>query len=297
MNPPDRIVWTEMNGWVPATSPVVRATDRGYLYGQGVFETFRSNQGRFFRLELHLERMKVSAEVLGIKVPSLKVVLDALQSGLDYMGGDDAVFRITLTAGQGWPSRSSPSSTGLTLIARPFVEISVEPVTLSVSSYVRQTGALHTGKKTLNYLESALAMEEAKQRGCSDAVLLDDLGRVSETAVSNIFWIKQSLVFTPALFTGALPGIMRQEVLNLCKRLGIRTVQGGYPLENILRSDAIFVTNSVIGVKPVSQAGSITLPAASANEIFSAIKINLAEVIDSEARAVEDTRRGIWELL
>lgn len=297
MNSAEVRVWTQQSGWVGASTDVVRATDRGFLYGQGVFETFRSRHGKFFRLERHLARMCNSAAGLEISPPDLDRVLDALKDGLQQFEGADIIFRISLTPGSGWPSPDKGNTASCVILARPVAEMSVNPIRLAVSRYSRQTGSVSSGRKTLNYLESALSLDEAKKQGFDDSILLDRSGRVSETSVSNLFFIHNSRLYTPALFTGALPGIMREEVLKLGDKLGIRTFQGGYPLEKILRSDAVFVTNSVIGVKPVSQAATLTLPAASANEIFSAIKINLAEVIDAEAKTVEDIRHGIRELL
>lgn len=290
-------VWTDHTGWVDATSRVVRATDRGLLYGLGVFETFRSRGGRFFRFEKHLARMCNSAAGLEITPPDLDRVIDAVEDGLQQFEGADIIYRVSLTPGSGWPYPDKGNTANLILLARPVNEVSVHPIRLAVSRYSRQSGSASSGWKTLNYLESALSLDEAKKQGFDDTILLDRSGRVSETSVGNLFFIHNSRLYTPALFTGALPGIMREEVLRLSDKLGIRTIQGGYPLEKILRSDAVFVSNSIIGIKPVSQAGTIPLPIASANEIFSAIKIYLADVIDAEARTVEDIRQGMRELL
>ena len=105
--------------------------------------------------------------------------------------------------------------------------------------------------KSTNYEIFLKAYEEAKRKGADEALLLNAAGHVVEASRSNIFWIKDQTLFTPAISTGCLNGIMRQRIIRLSHQNGVKVSMVKAPLKSLLAADTIFLTNSVIGIMPV----------------------------------------------
>ncbi|MFC1708247.1 aminotransferase class IV, partial [Planctomycetota bacterium] len=124
----------------------------------------------------------------------------------------------------------------------------VAGVTLSVAPWRRDSGSPLTGRKTLAYLDCLLARREARASGHHDAVLVDGAGRPVECAASNLFWVLGGTLCTPALDSGALPGVMRELVLEQAPTLGMACEQRCYTWDELGRADEVMVTNALAGV-------------------------------------------------
>lgn len=247
-----------LNGsYVAGENAVVSAFDRGFLYGDGIFETVKILGEKPFRLEEHLARLGNSAQFLSIPVPEAD--FEGIISRLaDENCLPDGAARITLTRGSS-PLGPSPGcgelSPTLLVSVRPLPSDLFQKASRGVSLKtlpwpLRSPGHPLNGHKTLNYLSSVLALSRVSAG--EEPLMQTTGGHVSEAASSNVFWRIGEEVFTPSLETGCLPGLMRARVIALLEKSGQAVSQGCYPLEMLKTADEAFLTNAVVGVLPVT---------------------------------------------
>ncbi|BCW98732.1 MAG: branched chain amino acid aminotransferase [Armatimonadota bacterium] len=248
------LVWLD-GEWRPAGAGLVSPVDRCYLYGDGVFETFRSRSGHFFRLERHLERMRKGLELLGIEfVPEEEGIRAAAAGAFDLLGCRDVVFRLTVSRGTGWRGLRMEGSPQMTILATPCESSSRQPpLTACLTSITRDETSPLSTVKTCNYLASVLALLEAQRRGCREAVIVSRAGWVSECSSSNLFWVDGGELYTPSVRCGALPGVMRSAVLDAAVREGIPAIEGEFLPRALAEAEYAFVTSSVRGLHPLGE--------------------------------------------
>ena len=227
--------------------------DRGFLFGDGVFEVFRTWDEVAVDLDAHLTRLFASAAALGIKSLTQERVAHAVAHTLANSGPGEHRIRVVLTRGPG-PLLARPEALGP---GRTFVVVEplpAQPTALSLAvvdwPLPRRTGAAH---KTLAYLDHVLARELAVAAGADEAVRLGPDGDVVECATSNIFLVRAGVVVTPPVELGILPGVTRARVLAACRTLGIAAEERRVSLDELRAADELFVTSAVRGVVPVTQ--------------------------------------------
>lgn len=242
--------------------PVVPAGSRGLMYGDGCFETFRSYYGRFFQLKEHLERLSEGLDYLGIPYPNdlnLKSAKEFIQHLLDRNGfrGEDAVIRIQVwrEGSRGYAigeEREKSSHFVITVSELPDVD---SPVSLSTVSVRRiPSDALPSSYKLTNGINYILASTEARQKGSDDALMVTMDGKISETPIANIFWLKGETVFTPSEACDLLPGLTRRVVMELIEKEipGKKMVTGRWQLSELLEAETAWICNSVREIVPVT---------------------------------------------
>ena len=116
--------------------------------------------------------------------------------------------------------------------------------------------------KSTNYLENILAKEEAIRKGAEEGLWLNTKGYLCEGTMSNLFFTKDEVLYTPSLASGCLPGTRRQLILDLARSHQIPTQEGLYPFSDLLCADEIFMTNALMGIMPVRQIDDFSLPIA-----------------------------------
>lgn len=270
---------------------LVSVRDRGFLYGDGVFETLRSYNERPFLIEDHLQRLASSAQVLGIP---LRYGLEELQSAVENLLRlnrlTDALIRLTLSRGEsphyGLQPPESPQPT-LVIQTHPFhphpEESYRQGVRLAISTYRRSTTCPLARHKTANFLAGIMARQEAARRwqgrpsqGIQDALFLNTEGHVCEATVSNVFMVESGRVVTPSLQANILPGITRKKVLEICQGEGITASEELFGTERLLQADEVFLTNSLMEIMPVSciedKRVSKTIPGKITNRLMEAYK-------------------------
>jgi 4-amino-4-deoxychorismate lyase len=137
-------------------------------------------------------------------------------------------------------------------------ELMQKGISLGTSIIMRNPHSPMTYIKSLNYTENILAKAEVKSKGYDEALFLNIYSKLCEGAVSNIFWTKQSVIYTPDLSCGILDGITRRQVLDICSILGLSYKEGSHDLEELLSSDEVFITNSLMGIMPVCRVDNST---------------------------------------
>jgi branched-chain amino acid aminotransferase len=244
---------------------VVSVYDRGFLYGDAVFEVFRTYGGRPFALGEHLLRLRRSADRVYIELPvddatlrsEIQAALAAAAHGTDRSDAEWYV-RVVVTRGSG-PLSLDPQTAG-----RPLRVILVEPVvppardayicgialsTVPVRRSVDGTSA--AGAKVTNYLANLLALREAKAQGAQEALVVDGRGHVVEGASSNIFVVKAGIVATPPESAGILVGITREHVIRAANELGTVVEERELLPSDVYGADEVFITSSIREMLPV----------------------------------------------
>lgn len=219
------------------------------LKGQGVFETMRAYQGEIFLLQEHLDRLFRGLKVLKIKFPdSGKTITRRVYETLRRSRLKNARVRLTVWKGKGRPR--------ISVIAFPYRPYSIgkykEGFQASVSDVRRDETSVLTRVKSIDYRFFLKAYQKAVRQGRDEAILLNRKGELVEGTRTNIFFVKKGILFTPGLKCGCLNGITRQEILRLAREKGIPCSAGAKGLPCLLNCDEAFLTNSLIGIMPLT---------------------------------------------
>ncbi len=238
----------------------VSVRDRGFLYGDGIFETLRAYDKKPFRLEEHVTRLLNSARHFEIPFPyTPQQIRHIIVQLLTRNNLQDAYIRMTLSRGTGTNGLIPAGICSPTFVihTKPFIAYPATlyktGMSLIASPVRRSTTCPLSAHKTLNYLANYLVKKGAVDKGVHDAIILNTEGHVAECAVSNFFIVARGTVITPSLQANILPGITRKVILELCKETGIHASEELFGLERVFASDEVFLTNSLMEVMPVSE--------------------------------------------
>jgi branched-chain amino acid aminotransferase len=251
------MIW--LNGRLVAREQAhIDPADRGLLLGDGLFETLRAYRGHVFKIEDHLQRLAAGAVELGIPLPlDPPGIADAVRETLaaNHPSTGDAAVRITLTRGPGQRGLLPPEDPLPTLIisaAAYHPPSSADGLVAITAKRVRRNEKSVTARlKTLCYLDNVVAQTEAEVAGANEAIMLNNHDAVACGGRSNVFAVVEGTLTTPAIEEGALPGITRHAVINLCKAEGLEVVEGTMTRADLRGASEIFVTNSLLEIMPV----------------------------------------------
>ncbi len=239
-------------GLVAPDSPAIRADDEALLRGRAAFETLRVYDGRPFRLDAHVERLRSSADAIGLPRLDDGELVELGRLVLAGAPASDAVLRLVWTAG---PADGRP--TGLALLSE--VPAWIDEIRRRGARAVSLLGVraavpwLLPGVKSTSYAVNMAAEAEAKRRGAEEAVFVDTEGVVLEGTVTNVWWRVGETLYTPSLDLGILAGVTRAALLELAPGRGYEISEGVYPLEQLLGADEAFTSSSVREVLPLSE--------------------------------------------
>ncbi|MBU0604938.1 MAG: aminotransferase class IV, partial [Candidatus Omnitrophica bacterium] len=232
--------------------------DRGFMYGDGIFETMRSYSGKVFEIDGHLDRLGLSLKTIGIKNPYSKIYLKKeIYRLLGANALKDAYIRLTVTRGEGrfGIERKDRQKPNVIIFAKKFEgypgRVYRKGISVRVVSIKQDDLSPLSGIKSLNFLGHIIARFQAKDAGADEAIILNTRACVAEAATSNVFTVKRGVIITPSLESGILPGITRAVIIRLAKRFGLKVIEKSLPHKELLSSDEIFLTNSLAGVLPV----------------------------------------------
>lgn len=267
-----------LNGsFLPEAEAVIPINDRGFLLGDGLFETMRVVNGRPFRMAQHLERLTRGLDFTKIKLPFTPKELQKFAAELIERNQlPDAILRLMITRGpapRGYSTKNSgPPTVLMTLSPLPAANPD-EPLQWSLVTSpfrVLASDALASFKTTSKMLH-ILARAEAEERGADEALLLNTNGEAAEAAGGNLFWVYQERICTVPTGRGVLPGITRAVVLEICQSLGFETNKRVVKPEMLRNAEGIFITTSAFGIVPVvSFDGEPVAPSPLVDQIASA---------------------------
>ncbi|MED0657788.1 aminodeoxychorismate lyase [Anoxybacillus ayderensis] len=227
--------------------------DHGFMYGLGVFETFRVYDGHPFLLDDHLARLHNGLDMLNISCSITRNdVLHILSQLLQANGYRDAYVRLNVSAGIGDVGLQVEQYTHPTIIMyMKRIPAFAEEKVCKTLQVKRNTPEGCIRLKSHHYLNNILGKREIGHHPNVEGIFLTEEGCVAEGIVSNIFWVKDGVVYTPAVQTGILNGVTRMFVIDLLHSWGIRVEEGFYSLQQLKSADEIFLTNSIQEVVPV----------------------------------------------
>jgi len=235
--------------------------DRGFLYGDGLFETLKAQSGIIYFLEKHLARMASAAKLLKIPFPidfPFAQIIKELLKKNDLQ--DEAAVKICLSRGKQGNKLTfyEPTTPTLVITVRPYLRKNTaeweKGLRLSIEREIFQNATSNLSKlKSLNYLLYLLIQTRAQEKGYEEAILINIKQEICECTTANIFFFRKGRLETPAVSCGILPGILRESLME-CLNAGGQKV---YEVEHshiILREcEEIFITNSLTEIMPVGQ--------------------------------------------
>ena len=237
--------------FLPLERAVIPVDDRGFLYGDALFETMPFYGGVPFRWAAHLARLEQGLKLLRIALPRPAAKLEGFASELVKVNGmPDCVLRLTVSRGSG------PRGYSIKLAQKPRVLMTLHPLPKkSVASWRLVTSSLRVLAddplnqfKTASRVRSVLARAEAEDQGADEALLLNERGEITEGAATNVFCIQRGTVCTPPLAAGILPGITRAVVFEICGQSGIAISEQPMTLADLFAAEGVFLTVSTAGI-------------------------------------------------
>ena len=235
--------------------------DRGFTLGHGLFETVLWAEGALAHWDEHAFRLFRGCRNLGLPPPDAAALRAAAEAALTAAGSPErAAVRLNWSAGPGDRGLDPPADPQprLTAKASPLGR-TPGPARLATARVRRNEHSPASRLKTLSYLDNVLARAEARAAGGDEALMLNTAGDVACAAAANVFWLRHDEVFTPALECGVLDGIMRRQVIAACHDLGLPTHEVASNPGRVAGAP-MFLTNSLIGVRPVASLDSRELP-------------------------------------
>ncbi|MEC0767969.1 aminodeoxychorismate lyase [Bacillus atrophaeus] len=243
--------------------------DHGFLYGIGVFETFRLYEGRPFLIEWHLERLERAAKDLQIKHRITKEELTDMVDNLlrlNHIEDGNARVRLNISAGvstKGFTAQTYENPTVLCFVN----PLNPENLPLQKEGKVltirRNTPEGQYRLKSHHYLNNMYAKQELGNDPRYEGIFLTEDGAVAEGIISNIFWSIGKCIYTPSLDTGILDGVTRRFVIEKMEKLGAEVKTGRFRLESLLTADEAWMTNSVLEIVPFSKIEEAAFPGVS----------------------------------
>ncbi len=244
-----------LNGqFVPEEQARVSVFDRGFLYGDSLFETVRVLNRRLFRWHQHVERLLRGCEYLGIRCPvATNELRDAARRLVETNQLESALLRLTLSRGQGPRGYSPAQAKDPTLVMTMEPAGAIDPANptrwrLVTSSFRLPPADRLASHKTGNKLLQVMARREAEDAEADEALLVNTQGEVAEAASANLFWTRGSVAYTSPTAVGVLPGVTRAVVLEICAGLQIPVKKRLTKIDLVKGSDALFLTNSAHGI-------------------------------------------------
>jgi len=268
----------------------VPVLDRGFLYGDSVFEVYRTYGGVPFAERSHLERLRRSADRLMIPIPwSLEQLSREVRATIDAAGPGEWYVRVVVTRGTG------PLTYDPTTADSPLRVVIVAPITPYPAELYERGAAVvlleasrptdddrAAGAKASNYLANLLAVHEAKQKGAQEAIVLGRRGQLLEGASSNIFIVKDGVVRTPKPQPGILIGITRATVLEVCEAEGLRVEEIEIRPRDLYEADEAFITSSIREVMPVVRADGKPIGPGEPGPVTRRLREGYAKAVEAE---------------
>jgi branched-chain amino acid aminotransferase len=258
---------TNLNGHISETAQV-SVLDRGFLYGDSVYEVVRTFRSRHFGLKEHLARLRQSAAYLYMDVPWTDTEIQAeVEKTLAQADWSDSYVRIVVSRGTESRISLQPSPAIQPNLLIVISSIPPEPVLsqtglhLVISQRLRNSKqALDPAAKTGNYLNNILALLEAQQMGADDALLLNGRGEITEATTSNLWIVRDGMVQTPPVEVGILQGITRTFLIQALSQQNIPHQEIVLQPADLNSAQEAFLSSSVRLLMPIRQINDVILP-------------------------------------
>ncbi len=242
----------------------IDVSDRGFQYGDGLFETIEVNNGKPVFFDRHWRRLQAGCERLFIPCPPVQLLAREIHALIEDAAR--AVLKINITRGSGGRGYDQPET------VHPTRVLSLHPVPDYPDTYRSQgikarfcqlrlgVNPLLAGLKHMNRLEQVLARREWQDPAIQEGLLLDHHEHVIEGTMSNLFIIRDAVLVTPLLDSSGVAGIIREIILEAAEQFNLTARQQHLSRQDILEADEAFVTNSIIGLWPIKHIAGRDIP-------------------------------------
>ncbi len=240
---------------LPEQEVLLSPLNRGMMYGDGCFETLKSYAGRFLDFNAHYLRLQKAHTYLGIDFKFSKSELlqtIAVLLKVNNLENDEAIIRFQSwrIGTRGYKTKSEQSDWIISIYE--IKNKSYNPLHLiTAKTRVIPSKALSRSVKLSNGLNYIIAAREAEQQRVDDALMLTIDEYVSETTISNIFWGKENIFFTPSIESELLPGITRKLILKIIEKNNFTVEEGLYHIDDIKKAEFAFTTNSISEIRAI----------------------------------------------
>jgi 4-amino-4-deoxychorismate lyase len=236
----------------------IAISDRGLQYGDGLFETMAFRGGTIEFIDSHFARLINGCRRLNIEFTQTQKLSNELSIVCKSLTDNDAIIKIIITRGSGGRGYLAPSGVEPNRIISSH-NLPIYPdhysqtgITVRLCTHTLSENYALAGIKHLNRLDQVLARNEWHDADIVEGIMLDYAGNVIEGTMSNVFIVKAGKLFTPKLDKSGVAGVMRAQIMLLANELNISVVETSMHLDDFMLADEIFVSNSVIGIWPVS---------------------------------------------
>ena len=280
-----------LNGkFIPLSQAKVSILDRGFCYGDALFETLRVYSGKIFQVDQHLDRLEHGAKSIFLNLPeSRERIQEILYETFNRNQGSDAVIRLTVTRGEGtlgklWQTDTSPT---LSVHVRPYNEPPDEwyrngvPISLIPNSAAK-VGGVQEQIKSANYLSHILARKKAEAQNSVDGIMINEHGEVCDGTISNIFVVKNEALSTPAPNGYVLAGITRQVILKIASKMGTVCKERTMTTQDVFQGDEVFLTNTGWEILPVTRIDGKVISSGQPGPLTQTLRQEFRKFVDAE---------------
>lgn len=246
-----------------ANEAAISPFDHGLLTGDGIFETLVAYRGKPFAPEQHYQRLTLSADALGLTIPTednlYEMMCEVIRAnGLDAL--PKSRIRITITGGES-PLGSTRGDHPPTVVVAASDVPDFKPASDTfVVPFARNDQGALAGLKTINYGENVVALRKARSNGADEAIFGNTRGNLCEGTGSNIFLIKGDGLITPPISAGCLPGITRTTVMECARICGISCQEIDIPLSDLETCEGAFLSSTLREIQPIRSVNGTSLP-------------------------------------
>jgi len=248
------------NRLVPDEKASISVFDHGFLYGDGVYETIRVYDGIAFMIDEHIKRLYRSASMIAL-APALthEMIKGAIYKTINSNRLSDGIVRVSISRGKG-PVGLDPElcpEPTFVIIAYPFKGHPSLNYQKGVKIIIAKTrrnfrDAINPMIKSLNFLNNIIARIETRGKGAYEAIMCNYRGYIAEGTISNIFFIKGQILYTPAIDVGILDGITRGVIIGIANENNIRVKEGRFRVDDLHNADEVFISSTTMEVMPVN---------------------------------------------
>ncbi len=275
-----------LNGQIlPAESAKIGINDRGFLFGDGLIESFRTYKQAPFMLKSHLNRLEQSAKAVGINLPDIEELKQATYKVIESNNIAEGKIRITVTRG------NSVNNALYEDVASPNILITVEDLNAGGNFSSEQAGvkaisgedkrSLVSEHKNSSMLASIVSYRQALERGAFDMIQITRRGFVTEGLRSNVFIVLDGILLTPPVSKRVLPGITRQIVINMAQRNGIKVEEDAIVGQDLPDAEEIFLTNSIREIVPITTLNNAPIASGQVGKITNTLQKGYKMLVNS----------------
>jgi len=246
---------------LPVKDATISVLDRGLFYGDGIFESLRTYNGKPFQLEQHLKRLLQGAKTLSIRsLPSSTQLKTAVLKTLKANNFKKSYIKIIITRGlskkRGLSLKNATGKPTIIIIVEEQKSYPKKMFSVGwkvIISQIIRPDVPSSRIKSLNYINNLLARREAEKAKANEAIMLDDRGYLAEGTISNVFIVKHGAIYTPSKTAPILPGLTRNLVIKLAKQSAFKVIEKNITPKELYTADECFITFSGPGIVPITR--------------------------------------------